>query len=472
MSAWGPTPPSWSTSAAAASRITHGGASARLARSFKLGVIRLAETFVRSDPIARRDERRLVRHINQTIAPYVDDIVARGFARVIGTSGTILSLGALAAMDTDPLSSDELRNRRVGVKHIRRVREQLVALPIERRLEIRGLDPRRADLAVGGSILLDTILRRLRTKDLTLCDLALREGLVLDYIRTNRARIAKVGRYPDVRRRSVIELAERCNYSPRHARQVAKLALSMFDQTRPVHGLIDRDRELLEYAALLHDIGVHVGFERHHRHSYYLIKNGGLRGFEPQETEILALVARYHRRARPKKSHQGYGTLGPRTRRTVRVLSALLRLAEGLDRSHAQTVQGVLLRDHGESYQLRIRSRRDTELELWAANRHAAPLQKILGKPLRLEARGTIHAQHADRTSRVSRQAVRRRRHRRLGQDDAAGPPRQVDDRGRTARVRDRVELVGAGEGRDTGRQEEEPADTNDLQSAARDRLR
>ena len=168
-----------------------------------------------------------------------------------------------------------------------------------------GLDPRRADIAVAGSVLLDTILRRLGAEDITLCDLALREGLVLDYIHRNTAGIRKVERYPDVRRRSVVELGERCGYWPAHARHVAQLALAIFDQTRAVHKLGDREREWLEYGALLHDVGVHISYERHHRHSYYLIKNGELRGFDPQEIEIIALLARYHRQATPKKSPRG-----------------------------------------------------------------------------------------------------------------------------------------------------------------------
>ena len=214
------------------------------------------------------------------------------------------------------LTDDERRTARrtceisaCGAKALHRLRKRLVDADIEERLHMPGLDPRRADLNVAGSVLLDTILRGLGTEDLTLCDLALREGLVLDYIHRNSARIRKVERYPDVRRRSVVELGERCGYWSEHAQQVARLALSIFDQTRSVHGLGDREREWLEYAALLHDVGVHISYDRHHRHSYYLIKNGDLRGFEPQEIEVIALVARYHRQATPKKSHEGYGDL-------------------------------------------------------------------------------------------------------------------------------------------------------------------
>ena len=140
-----------------------------------------------------------------------------------------------------------------------------------------------------------------------LCDLSLREGLVLDYIARHRKEIAQADRYPDVRRRSVIELAERCNYWPEHAQQVARLAVALFEETRAVHALTDREREWLEYAALLHDIGVHISYEQHHKHSYYLIKNGDLRGFEPDEIEMIALIARYHRRGTPKRHHDGFG---------------------------------------------------------------------------------------------------------------------------------------------------------------------
>jgi exopolyphosphatase/guanosine-5'-triphosphate,3'-diphosphate pyrophosphatase len=152
---------------------------------------------------------------------------------------------------------------------------------------VPGLEPRRADIAVAGALLLDTIIRRLNAEEITLCDLSLREGLVLEYVARHRKEIVQADRYPDVRRRSVFELAERCNYWPEHAQQVARLSVGLFEQTRVVHGLTDREREWLEYSALLHDIGVHISYERHHKHSHYLIRNGDLRGFDPDEIETI-----------------------------------------------------------------------------------------------------------------------------------------------------------------------------------------
>lgn len=397
-----------------------------LGRSFKVGVIRLTERFVQSDPLAERDERRLVKHLNREMGGYLDQIVARGFDRVIGTSGTILSLGAMASADGNG-RPEELRNRRVSARALHRLRKQLVKENLQGRLRVPGMDPRRADLSVAGSILFDTILRRLGADSFTLCDLALREGLVLDYIHRNSARIRKVERYPDVRRRSVIELGERCGYWSEHAQQVARLALSIFDQTRSAHGLSDREREWLEYGALLHDIGVHISYERHHRHSYYLIKNGDLRGFDPREIEVMALIARYHRQATPKKSHEGYGDLPGSLRKAVKTLAAMVRLAEGLDRSHAQALAGLDLYPRGDDYLARLRAAGDAELELWAAHRHVAPLEAVLGRPVRFEVAASdykerpTHAEQSDHAARVPRKAVRGRRDRRVRQDDAAG---------------------------------------------------
>lgn len=409
------------------------------ARSFKLGVIRLTERFVRTDPLAARDERRLVKHINKEIGGYIDTIADKRFDRVIGTSGTILSLGALALSGDGIVRDEALRNRRVSAKAIHRLRKRLSGADLEARLRMDGLDPRRADIAVAGSVLLDSVLRRLGAEDITLCDLALREGLVLDYIHRNTATIRKIERYPDVRRRSIVELGERCGYSAAHARHVSQLALSVFDQTRAVHKLADREREWLEYGALLHDAGAHISYERHHRHSYYLIKNGELRGFDPQEIEIIALLARYHRQATPKKAHEGYGELKGSLRTTVRTLAAMLRLAEGLDRSHGQVVSGLDVVPRGDAYLIRLRVAGDAELELWAAHRHGAELAHVLRRPLRFEVSGRTkrppatttkerasHVEQPHHAARVSRKAVRRGRNRRLGKNHAAGAAGKV----------------------------------------------
>jgi exopolyphosphatase / guanosine-5'-triphosphate,3'-diphosphate pyrophosphatase len=393
-----------------------------LGRSFKLGVIRLTERFAKSDPLSHRDERRLVKHIREETEPYLAQVARRQALRIIGTSGTMLSMGALAE---GLRPSDDIRNVRVSAKAIRRLRKRLTALTLEERLHVPNLDPRRADLAPAGIVLVDTLLEGLDAEEITLCDFALREGLILDYIKRNAAHIRTVDRYPDVRRRSVIELAERYNYYPAHAQQVARLSLALFDGTRSRHGLGHREREWLEYAAVLHDVGTHIGYERHHKHSYYLIKHGGLRGFEPDEVEVIALVARYHRQATPKKTHEEFGQLTAEARQTVKLLSAFLRLAEGLDRSHAQVVKQLRVGLGANTITVKLAASADAELELWAATRHASALATTLDTGIAFEAtkasrtRGpkepSQHAGHVRHRAPVSRQTVRRRRDRRLG---------------------------------------------------------
>jgi exopolyphosphatase/guanosine-5'-triphosphate,3'-diphosphate pyrophosphatase len=448
--------------------ITRGvGPAMETGKSFKLGVIRLTERFVKSDPLSPRDARKLNRFIDDEAGKYLGQIVKQGFDRVIGTSGTIQSIGAVAVADRS--SSTNLRNRRITAKQLHRARKQIVARDLQERLKVPGLEPRRADLAVAGSILLDALVRRLGANDITLCDLSLREGLILDYIARHRKEIAQADRYPDVRRRSVFELGERCNFWPEHAQQVAKLAMQLFDQTRGVHGLTDREREWLEYAALLHDIGVHISYERHHKHSYYLIKNGDLRGFEPEEIEIIGLIARYHRQAAPKRRHENYRDFRRKRRRTIRTLAGILRLAESLDRSHSQPVSGLEVHDREDDGLLQLRATGDAELELWAATRHASEFERLIGKPLRVEVSGgTSHAEHAHDTARVSGQAVRRRGHRRLGQDDAARIAGEVAHGRGTPGVRHRMELVSSREGGDKDRQEKERPHADDVQLASR----
>jgi len=353
----------------------------RLGGSFKVGVIRLTERFVTTDPLSDDDEARVERYVRRQTSAFLREIRTRGFHRVIGTSGTIHALGALATQD-----GGDLRNRRLSAKILHRLRETLTRMTLEERLALPGLDPRRADVTVAGAVLLDTLLKSLGANELTLCDFALREGLVLDYIKKNGAHIRTVERYPDVRRRSVIELAERCNYVAPHAAQVARLSLSLFDATQTSHGLGAREREWLEFAALLHDIGAHISYEAHHKHSQYLIRHGELRGFEPEEISVIALVARYHRQSTPKKSHDDFSQLPASHRRRVKLLGAMLRLAEGLDRSHAQVIGAIEVTDTPDGLLVRLRTGDDPELELWAAQRHAAPLADLLDRPIRFEA--------------------------------------------------------------------------------------
>jgi exopolyphosphatase / guanosine-5'-triphosphate,3'-diphosphate pyrophosphatase len=359
------------------------GAGMQAARSLKLGAIRLTDRFVRSDPLSEGNERRLVAHIRAEAGDYLAHVRAAGFHRVIATSGTMLNLGQMALHGS---GTDTMNHARLPADDLHRLRKQIVAADMRRRLRFPALDSRRSDIIVAGAVLADTLVRLLGAAEIILCDGSLREGLVLDFAARNRGHIAQVDSYPDIRRRSVIELGDRCRWSQEHAQHVARLALSLFDQTRTIHGLDDRAREWLEYGALLHDIGAHISYARHHKHSAYLILNGGLRGMEPAEIQAIALIARYHRRATPRKTSAAFAALPAAIRRAVRVGSAVLRLAECLDRSHAQLIEQIEWTDDGSEAHLRLVAEADTELEAWAAQRQVRPLSRELGRRIRIGA--------------------------------------------------------------------------------------
>jgi exopolyphosphatase/guanosine-5'-triphosphate,3'-diphosphate pyrophosphatase len=353
--------------------------------SEKIGVLRMTERFVKSDPLSARDEARLVQHLESALEPYIDRFRDR-FEVAVGTSGTILALGSLALQRQEGAPPEGLHHAAVPADALRSLRRWLVSTDVRARLKATGLDEARADIIVAGSVILDTVVQRLGVRQVVLSEWALREGILLDYIHGHPRSLARAEAYPDVRRRSVVGLGERCQYDAPHARQVSTLALSLFDATRKRHGLGDGERSLLEYAALLHDIGHHISYPGHHKHTYYLVKNGDLRGFTPREVEVLANVARHHRRGHPRKKNPAFAALSRSERQAVRVLAGLLRVADALDRSHRQVVRALHVTERGDTLRLHIHVAGDCALELWGAPRRAALLEEVLGIALKVDA--------------------------------------------------------------------------------------
>ncbi len=352
--------------------------------SEKLGVLRLTERYLQSDPASPRELTDLQKRVDERLDPHLRRLYGQPPPRVVATSGTALALGELCLAMEGESRPESLHHVPVRAATLRRARKWLVA---SERKERRGLPALqgRADITVAGAVLLDTLMQRLGADELLLCEWALREGLILDHLRTHPRLVARADACPDVRRRSVAALAERCGADVAHGRQVAALALALFDGTRRHHGLGAAERDLLEHAAFLHDVGHHVSYPRHHRHSYYLIRNGDLRGFNRLEVEVMANVARYHRRARPRKRHGPFRALPAEARRVVKVLAACLRLADALDRSHRQVVRRLSLQRQWGRLHVHCQVDGDCELEVWAAARRAKLLASLLGCEVRVD---------------------------------------------------------------------------------------
>jgi exopolyphosphatase/guanosine-5'-triphosphate,3'-diphosphate pyrophosphatase len=236
------------------------------------------------------------------------------------------------------------------------------------------------------------------------CTWALREGVLLDFISRHRRGIEEAERYDDPRRRSVARFMRHLGDLGPHGGHTARLALQLFDQLESALPVPPEARQWLEYAALMHDIGHHIGHKDHQKHSYYLISNGELLGFRPEELQLIALTVRYHQKAAPKDGDDGYSALSKSDRRTVRALSALLRVADALDRSHYGVVRDIAVVRRDRSVLVQVyTANEDAELEIWEARRRSGLLEEILETTLDFQVIAQKEEPDAQRAASVSR---------------------------------------------------------------------
>jgi len=351
-----------------------------LLESRKLGAARITAKFVHTDPISPAELKAMVAHYEKELGTVCDNILALKPVAGIGTSGTLENLSVMcAAIDKKEPQGVIERDA------LSRLLTKLIESRSKDRATMPGLDDQRKDQILPGALLVSELLRRLGLNELKLCKSALREGILLDYLSRHLPELSIRREVPDPRRRSVLDLGRRSDWHQGHGDQVAKLCLELFDGTRSLHGLGAAQRELIEYGSMLHDIGWHIARERHHKHSMYLIMNGNLRNFSREEVRIIACIARYHRKAAPKPSHKVFRDLSAQGRQTVRVGAALLRIADGLDRSHSAVITGLSCRVSSKKVVVILKSRGDAELELWAARSKRELFTNVFKRTLKLE---------------------------------------------------------------------------------------
>ena len=356
--------------------------------SLKMGAIRLTAEGIAdpSKPVPPAAWADLQRHVRGLLVPAARAIAQAGFSVMYGSSGTAQNLAEIVAQSASVPAPTSLRNYELSLADIQATTKRLCGLTLEQRRRVPGINPERADIIIGGSAILQTVMETVGAGSIRISDRGLREGIIVDRLRRgDRPVIPNAGREESARRRSINQLMAATRVDEAHAAHIVHVALTLFDQWKAL-GLHEYGpaRELLEYAALLHDAGFFVSHTDHQKHSYYLIRHSELLGFNDREIEIMANLALYHRKSVPRRKHPQFAKLDPKTQRVIRVLSCILRFAEALDRGHLMQVKEV----HCEKLTkpdrilMTLYASADAQLELWAAEAQAPAFEKTFALPL------------------------------------------------------------------------------------------
>jgi exopolyphosphatase / guanosine-5'-triphosphate,3'-diphosphate pyrophosphatase len=349
--------------------------------SIKLGAIRMTNRFFNNDKIDNKAVKECRKFIKGTMNPVIRQIKQFDFEVVIGSSGTILNIANIINVSKGNLPDSRLNNFQFTSDELSEAAERILeAKTVKQREKIPGLDTDRADIITGGVLILEQIFKELKIKELTVSEYALREGILMDTIE-NKFTIKAKDHLEDIRYKSVVHVAENFSYEKEHSMYVAYLALKIFDETYALHKLNRQEREYLEAAAILHEVGCFISHTLHHKHSYYLIRNSELLGFTENEKEIIANVARYHRKSHPKEKHEEYAKLGSEDKEIVKKLASILRIADGLDRAHNSAAEIIECSSDGKELMVKLnpKNSESLELEIWGAETKKGLFEQTYG---------------------------------------------------------------------------------------------
>jgi exopolyphosphatase/guanosine-5'-triphosphate,3'-diphosphate pyrophosphatase len=349
----------------------------RTLSSTKIGAVRLSAEFVTTDPISNAEFTYLQAFVRGQIERSVEELKAHlqpgERPRLVGTSGTIETLATIHAREELGMVPSPLTGYQLSLKDLKDLINRLRKLSYSERAAIPGMSDRRSEIIVAGAIILQEAMTLLGMESVTMCERSLREGVIVDWMLTHGLIEDRLRYQSSVRERSIFKTAQKYGVNLEYSQRVAFFALSLFDQTQGLlHNWGAEERELLWAAAMLHNCGHYVSHSSHHKHSYYLIRNGELLGYTETEIEIIANLARYHRKNAPKKKHDNYQNLpSKKHRQMVAQLSALLRLSVALDRRQIGAIKQVRCEYRPDVRELCLRlqpsqSDDDCALELWS----------------------------------------------------------------------------------------------------------
>ena len=338
--------------------------------SLPLGAVRVTERLARSDPLRPKHWKQMKEEIDRSIRTIIRQPAHRAEI-MIGSGGTFTSLAHMSKWQREGRHGS-VQGYVLTPAEIIHLLRHLRETPLEARRQIPGLSPDRADIIVAGGSVIARLVRGLDTKQIMVNERGIRDGLLLHMIselpgRSSATQLPLPGNRIEWAR----HFARKAHSNERHCEQVAGLALQIFDGVKNRYGLPVSIRDLLHAAAILHDIGYLISHSKHHKHAYHLIMHGDLPGFTPHEVELIANVVRYHRRAFPKKRHENLAYLAGPERRLIARLSGILRIADGLDRTHSQSVTGLKVRALRGRLRMSLEAKTFPEIECADAERKA-----------------------------------------------------------------------------------------------------
>ncbi|MBD2504424.1 Ppx/GppA phosphatase family protein [Anabaena azotica] len=349
----------------------------RTLTSTKVGAVRLTSELITTDPISHVEFQYLQAYARGMLERSVEEVLANlkfgESPRLIGTSGTIETIAMIHAREKLGTVPSTLNGYQFTLKDLKEWVNRLRRMTNVERSAIPGMPEKRSEVILAGAIILQEAMTLLGVESLTACSRALREGVIVDWMLSNGLIEDRLRFQSSIRQRSVLKQASKYQVNLDYSDRVATFALSLFDQTQGLlHHWGSNERGLLWAAAMLHNCGHHISHSSHHKHSYYLIRNSELLGYNETEIEIIANLARYHRKSPPKKKHENFrNLLSKEHRQAVCQLSALLRLAVALDRRQIGAISGIKCDYYPQFQQFNLliypsRPDDDCALELWS----------------------------------------------------------------------------------------------------------
>jgi exopolyphosphatase/guanosine-5'-triphosphate,3'-diphosphate pyrophosphatase len=360
-------------------------------RSLPLGHIRLAEAFGDADPPSPKTIKALRAHVRSQLLPLQTEIPSGRFGSFTGTSGSVRTLARMATLARGEQVPTHDHGLILRPNELAKLIRAFTSKKSASYVEIPGMDARRRDTILFAAVMVHESMKVFGASEIVASERSLRDGLLQEWILANQPELALSKTVAWPRMRAVLRTMARYEVDRPHAEHVRDLALRLFDDLQPVHGLDGEARRLLEFGALLHDVGHHIAGESHNRHGQYLIQHTRLPGFTAPQVAMLGNIVRYHRGGRPKKGQATFDALSKSQQRQLQWLAGMLRVADGLDRSHSQPVEQVAVTSSSDELRIDAYTTEQAHLERWAVQRRKRLLERVSGRTVRI----LVHGQGA-----------------------------------------------------------------------------